>query len=116
MTNYKEKYPIGSQWLHKDTGGQRCVIVGYQNARLEVYHTLGKVTTSEGVKTFESSYSPWKEKRDFEDEVLIVDEGEYGTGFYFRRNDLGDCTDGEVESQYKIIARKKITITEGEGV
>lgn len=129
MTNYKEKYPIGSQWECRD--GSRAVVVDYEpdfpRAVLVVWlesrndtfgHNHEGLCRAQRYMTHgeKDLITPWKEERVFEDEVLIADEGEYGVGFYFRSRDLGDCTDTELDREYNIIARKKITITEGEGV
>ena len=106
--DFKDKYPIGSQWECR--GGSRAVVVDYDSkGRLEVYYTLGKVATSECPKSFEKHHTPWKEKRVFEEVIMVGEHIETGCTVLICENELRNPL-------YKTIARKKITITEGEGI
>ena len=116
----KEKYPIGSQWECRD--GSRAVVVDYEYGELVVAYIsrMGHSTQFKFDGTHWSNpnlnlVKPWKEKRVFKDEVLVVSEGNY-IALYLRKEDLDYVDDKELERRYDIIARMPIKITEGDGL
>tara|TARA_R110000764_G_scaffold14143_3_gene40576 strand:- start:4188 stop:4532 length:345 start_codon:yes stop_codon:yes gene_type:complete len=114
MTDYKEKYPIGSQWECRN--GSRAVVVEHTDDNNFEVWISGECSYSFGVNGNWSDFgenkldltTPWKEKHTEQVEVVLVRFGD-GT--------VQACFGSERDSyQGEVIARKKITITEGEGV
>ena len=115
--NWKENFPIASQWKCRD--GSRAVVVdqgetefiAWNNGGRSWYYTeQGKFRDTVEAHNELDLIEPWEEPRVFEDEIIIVDGG-YGNITRWLGSDWG-----AIKDLGTVIARKKITITEGEGM
>lgn len=118
----KAKYPIGSQWECRD--GTRAVVVGYEEGyrnpikvylsgkeQLWYYNSNGKTEDDFQDTSGIQLLRPWKEKRVFEDEIIVCEKNDCVK--FFLKSDIG----GDEENYgWKWIARKPIKITEGDGL
>tara|TARA_R110000851_G_scaffold209320_1_gene361689 strand:- start:233 stop:571 length:339 start_codon:yes stop_codon:yes gene_type:complete len=112
MTDYKEKYPIGSQWECRN--GSRAVVVEHTDDNNFEVWISGDGVYSMGVNGNWSDFGEnkfdlinlWKETHTEEVEFVLI-----------RSHDNRVVASFEMDAyQGEVIARKKITITEGEGV
>lgn len=119
--NYKEKFPIGSQW--KTRGARRAVVVGYTGACgtefLVVWHDgEGRYADDSSQHFFDgrsrafSDYDliePWKQPRTFE---VYVEVWQVGRDIFVADSSLSPRPKSIKNGTIK--ASTKITLTEGE--
>lgn len=87
--DYKEKYPIGSQWKCRD--GSRAVVVGYNDGEFETivwnenennaepHNEKGEFWSHDGEDyTSYDLIEPWQETRTFEGWVIVYTDGDFG--------------------------------------
>ena len=113
--NLKDKYPIGSQWECRD--GSRAVVVDYSMNGMwcwvgnpnttKFYHDNGECYPHQA---YFDLIRPWKEKRVFEDEVVIQEHEDGRIAKLL-------LSDGDIDQDdgWKTISRMPFKITEGEG-
>jgi hypothetical protein len=120
--NWKEKFPIGSQWKCRD--GSRAVVVDIDedvndndNTVLFVFNLKEECAYwhyKDGASVYGRNHdlsivSEWKEPRVYEVDILVGEHTENGR--------IAICGEDDFcNPLYKIIARKKVTIIEGEGM
>lgn len=118
MTNFKDKYPIGSQWECRD--GSRAVVVYHDliARSMKCYSDLWGEVFWYGTSgnCYKQSHdlqliAPWKEKRVEEIELIMIRHTN-GTTATITSNEYSEL----LYTGNQILARKKITITEGEGM
>ncbi len=110
-----KKFEIGQQWRCRD--GSRAVIVSATlGGNFRVWYedsNLSSWVLKDGSELYRRAekdlIEPWVEKRSAEAEVFMY---ECPQGDIF----ITQSSPGNFSSRHKMLARKKITITEGEGM
>ena len=115
MSDYKEKYPIGSQW--ECPNGRRAVVVRHEKTKVEVY-IEGVLGMPNPVILYEysvlESFRPWKEQVKMEVRVYMVKSRDNRISVHVEPEYVFD--DDIPSFPGEVIAKHYFTITEGDGI